>query len=401
MKTTKKLAASAMALGLVLAACGGDDDDDAAEPAPEASDDAGDDAGDDGGDDAGDDAGDEPAGDVADSAACAVDEVDGDLAFYNWAEYIDPELLTAFEEQYGVSVTQDTYDSNEAMQPIISAGNSGYDVIVPSDYMVSILIENGDLMPLNKDAIPNYSNLAPEFASDLPYDPDGAYAAPYQWGTTGLGVDKAVTGEDFPRSWSLVFDPDVAEQYGASGSITLLNDPRETMGAALKYLGYSLNSTSEEELDEAKALVADSPLQAFDSDQYDELLAQGQSVIAHGYSGNFFVQFDEADDPSQYEYFVPDEGGTRWVDNMAVVVDAPHPCTAHTFINFLLDAENGAALTNWNYYASPNGAAEAFIEAEILEDPAIYPTDLSKLEFISDTGDFEINFTDAFIEAVG
>ncbi len=393
MKTTRKFTASAMALSLVLAACGGDDD--TAEPAPASADDDAEPAGDDV---------EEASDDVAEPAAtgeCALGQVDGDLALYNWAEYLDPDLLTKFEAEFGVSVTQDTYDSNEAMQPIISAGNSGYDVIVPSDYMVSILIDNGDLMPLNKDAIPNYANLSDEFSSGLPYDEDGTYAAPYQWGTTGLGVDKAVTGEDFPRSWAMVFDPAVAEQYGASGSITLLNDPRETMGAALKYLGYSLNSTSEEELAEAKELVANAPVQAFDSDQYDELLAQGQSVVAPGYSGNFFVQFDEADDPSQYEYFVPDEGGTRWVDNMAVVADAPHPCTAHAFINFLLDAENGAALTNWNYYASPNAAAEEFIEPEILEDPAIYPTDLSKLEFISDTGDFETKFTDAFIEAIG
>jgi len=382
MTTRRKIIASVAAFTLLAAACGGDDDS-ADEPAAD------------------EPAADEPAADepAADGDTCAVGEVDGDLALYNWAEYIDPDLLVAFEEQYGVSVTEDTYDSNEAMQPIISAGNSGYDVIVPSDYMVSILIENGDLMPLQKDAIPNLSNLAPEFASGLPYDPAGDYSAPYQWGTTGLGVDKAVTGEDFPRSWAIVFDAATAEQYGTAGSITLLNDPRETIGAALKYLGYSLNSTSEEELAEAKDLISNAPVQAFDSDQYDELLAAGESVAAHGYSGNFFVQFDEADDPAQYEYFVPDEGGTRWVDNMAVVVDAPHPCTAHTFINFILDAENGAALTNWNYYASPNGAAEEFIEAEILDDPAIYPTDLSKLEFISDTGDFEINFSDAFIEA--
>jgi spermidine/putrescine transport system substrate-binding protein len=384
MKATKRIAAIVVTSALVVTACGGDDDSDAEAP-----------AGDDGGD-AGDAADDPPA-----TGECALDQVDGDLALYNWAEYIDPDLLSAFEEQYGVGVTQDTYDSNEAMQPIISAGNSGYDVIVPSDYMVSILISNGDLMPLNKEAIPNYANLADDFRSGLPYDPDGAYAAPYQWGTTGLGVDTAVLGDDFPRSWSLVFDADVAEQYGAAGSITLLNDPRETIGAALKYLGYSLNSTDPEHLEEAKALVANAPVQAFDSDQYDELVVQGQSAIGHGYSGNFFVQFDAADNPDQYEYFVPDEGGTRWVDNMAVVADAPHPCTAHTFINFLLDAENGAALTNWNYYASPNAAAEEFIEAEILEDPAIYPTDLSKLEFITDTGDFEINYTDAFIEAVG
>ena len=383
--TRRRVFASAMACSLVFAACGGDDDDSADEtdePAEESDDDSGGD------------------GDM-ETADCAVDEVDGDLALYNWAEYIDPDLLTAFEEAYGVSVTQDTYDSNEAMQPIISAGNSGYDVIVPSDYMVSIMIENGDLLALNKDAIPNMSNLADDFASGLPYDPEGDFSAPYQWGTTGLGVDKAVVGEDFPRSWALLFDEATAEEFGTAGEITLLNDPRETLGAALKYLGYSLNSTSEAELDEAKELVANASVKAFESDQYDELLAAGESVVGHGYSGNFFVQFDEADDPDQYEYFVPDEGGTRWVDNMAVVVDAPHPCTSHTFINFILDAENGATLTNWNYYASPNAAAEEFIDPEVLEDPAIYPTDLSLLEFISDTGDFEINYSDAFIEAKG
>ena len=403
----RKMMAAAVVASLALAACGGDDDEPAAdEPAADepASDESAADepASDDSGDDAGDDGGDgEAAAPAGDGPDCAVDEVDGDLFLYNWAEYIDPDLLTAFGEQYGVSVTEDTYDSNEAMQPIISAGNSGYDVIVPSDYMVSILIANGDILPLNKEAIPNYSNLADEFASGLPYDPEGAYVAPYQWGTTGLGVDKAVIGEDFPRSWALVFDQATGDELGIGDSISLLNDPRETLGAALKYLGYSLNSTSEEELNEAKELVANARVQAFDSDGYDENLAVGQTIVAHGYSGNFFVQFDEADDPSQYEYFVPDEGGTRWVDNMAVVHDAPHPCTAHAFINFILDADNGAALTNWNFYASPNEAAEASILPEILEDPAIYPEDLSKLEFISDTGDYEINFSDAFIEAKG
>ncbi len=336
-------------------------------------------------------------------AACAVGETDGDLNLYNWSEYMDPDLQTAFEEEFGVSVNEDNYDSNEAMQPIISAGNSGYDLIVPSDYMVSILIDSGDIMPIQKDAVPNLANLADEFASGLPFDPDADYSVPYQWGTTGLGVDLSVTGPDVPETWGLIFDPALAAEYNLEGAITILNDPRETMGAALKYLGYSLNTTSIDELNEAKAIVADATnrVAAFDSDQYDELLVSGQAAVTHGYSGNFLVQFFEADDPDQYTYFVPQEGGTRWVDNMAVVADAPHPCTAHTFINFLLDAENGAALTNWNYYASPNAAAEPFIDQEVLDDPVVYPTDQSKLEFIADTGDFEINFSDAFIEAKG
>lgn len=366
-----RLLAVLAALGLVASACGGDSD--------------------------------EGGGDAA-GADCAPGQTDGDLAIYNWTEYMDPELKTDFEAEFGVAITEDNYDSNEAMQPIISAGNSGYDFIVPSDYMVSILIESGDIMALQKDAIPNLSNLDPDFASGLPFDPDGTYTAPYQWGTTGLGVDLSVTGEDVPESWGLIFDADLAAQYNLEGSYaTLLNDPRETMGAALKYLGYSLNTTDDGELEEARQLVADAKARvaAYDSDQYDELLVNGDSAVAHGYSGNFIVQFDGADNPDQYAYFVPEEGGTRWVDNMAVPKDAPHPCTAHTFINYLLDAERGAQLTNWNFYASPNAASVEFIDEEVLNDPIVYPSDTSKLEFIEDTGDFEINFSDAFIEAKG
>ncbi len=355
-----------------------------------------------GSEDAGSDDAGSDGGDAGSAADCEAGETDGPLAIYNWTEYMDPDLKDAFAAEFGVEVTEDNYDSNEAMQPIVSAGGSGFDFIVPSDYMVSIMIDSGDLQPLNKDAIPNIGNLLPEFASGLPFDPTATYTAPYQWGTTGLGVDLDVTGEDVPQSWGLIFDPDLAAEYNLAGSYaTLLNDPRETMGAALKYLGYSLNTTSDAELDEAKKLVQDAAdrVAAYDSDQYDELLVTGDSQVAHGYSGNFIVQFDGAE--GNYSYFVPDEGGTRWVDNMAIPKDAPHPCTAHTFINFLLDAERGAQLTNWNFYASPNAASEEFIDPEVLEDPIVYPTDTSKLEFISDTGDFEINFSDAFIEAKG
>ena len=378
--TIRRFAALAAAGSLVLAACGGDDDaaDDAADTAEETTG--------------------ETAEVVSAGADCEVDEVDGDLFFYNWSDYMDPELIEKFEEQYGVTVTEDFYDSNEAMQPIVSAGRSGYDVIVPSDYMVSIMVEEGTLMPLNKDAIPNYANLADEFRSGLPYDPDGAFIAPYQFGTTGLGVNFNVVGEDAPRSWGLVFDPEISAAYG--GQITLLNDPRETLGAALKYLGYSLNTTDEAQLTEAKELVADavSRIAAFDSDQYSNLLVSGETVVAHGYSGNLINNVDDLDG---FEYFVPDEGGTIWIDNMGIVFDAPHPCTAHTFINFMLDAENGAQLTEWVLYGSPNGAALEFLPEELANDERLFPSDTSAYEVIVDTGDFEINFSDAFSEAKG
>jgi spermidine/putrescine-binding protein len=346
---------------------------------------------------------DDDGGSSAGPADCAVNQTDGNLAIYNWAEYIDQEELDAFAAEFDVSVTMDTYDSNEAMQPIISAGNSGYDLIVPSDYMVSILIAAGAVQELNKDALPNESNLLADFKSPS-YNENGTHSVAYQWGTTGIAVNTAVIGTDFDRSWGLIFDPELAGQF--SGQISLLNDPRETMGAALKYLGYSLNTTSQAELDEAQELVATARdnLAAFDTDQADELLVSGETAIAHGYSGDMFVQFFEADEPSDFEYFVPKEGGARWVDTIAIPFDAPHPCTAHTFINWLLTAEHGAALSNWNYYSTPNEAALALLDEELVDfitNPDLIVGGEDSLEQFVDTGDFETKYSDAFIAAKG
>lgn len=363
----RRLMSAAVAISFVAAACGSDDDG------------------------------------AAEQASCEVGETDGNLAIYNWAEYIDPEELDAFSDEFGIDVTMDAYDSNEAMQPVISAGNSGFDIIVPSSYMTGIMIEAGDVQPLNRDAIPNLSNVMDDFA-DPAYDPGGKFSAPYQWGTTGIALNTAVVGTDFEPTWGLIFDPALAGEF--SGQISLLNDPRETMGAALKYLGYSLNTTSQDELDEAQDLVsaARDNLAAFDTDQADELLVSGETVIAHGYSGDMFVQFFEADEPSDFVYFVPQEGGARWTDTIAIPSDAPHPCSAHTFINWLLTPEHGAALSNWNYYATPNEAALAGLDEELVEfitDPAIVVGGSESLEAFVDTGEFEIKYSDAFIAAKG
>lgn len=394
MRTTRRraiqLAAIPLSLALVASACGSDDDSSSSGGDTSGTDVSGTSGGDSGGD--------------MDTAECAVDEVDGDLALFNWAEYIDPDQLQEFADEYGISATMDVYDSNEAMLPQIQAGNSGYDVIVPSDYMVSIMTAGEFIQPLNQGAIPNLANLATEFQG-LPYDPDNTYSVPYQAGTTGLAVDTEVVGTDFPRSWSIVFDPEFADQFG--GQISLLNDPRETLGAALKYLGYSLNTTSQEELDQARDLVssASGNLAAFNTDSADELLTSGETAIAHGFSGDMFTQILETDEGTdRYVYFVPEEGGTRWIDNMAIPFDAPHPCTAHTFINWLMDGEQGAALANWNYYTTPNEAAKPFLDEDLLaflEDPTVITSGEESLELIVDTGDFEINYSDAFIEAKG
>ena len=335
--------------------------------------------------------------------ACEPGQTDGDLNLYNWSEYIDPELIPEFESEYGVDVVETFYDSNETALAQLEAGGAPYDVVIPSDYMVSTLIGAGLLARLNRDAIPNMANLHPTFASNLPFDPEGEYSAPYQWGTTGIGFSYEFVDPTDGVSWAVIFDPEVNSAY--AGKISILNDEREALGAALKYLGYSLNTTSEEELQAAVDVIkaAKDSIATFDSDAYDDLLVNGDTVVAHGWNGGFFAAFDEGDLWEEFGYAIPIEGGVAWVDNMVVPTVAEHPCTAHTFIDFILDAENGAQLTNFTFYASPNQAAEEFILPEILEDPAIYPPQEmltnGSLEFIADLGDFAVNYADAFVEA--
>ena len=334
----------------------------------------------------------------ADAEACELDQVDGDLNFYNWSEYIDPELITAFEEEFGADVVEDFYESNEAMLAQLQSGGV-YDLIVPSDYMIGIMIEEELLTPINTDAIPNVENLAQRFR-ELPYDPGPEYSVAYQYGTTGLGVNTELVGEDFEPSWALVFDPELTADF--PGGVSVLNDPREAMGAALKYLGYSLNDIDLEHLAEARDLIvaAKDGIATFDSDQYDEALVNGEVAVSHGYSGNMIVAIGEAENPDQYQYILPEEGATFWIDNMAVPATSESPCTAFAFINYLMDAENGATLTNWNYYGSPN---QASLDAGLIDQEVVDFYDdtetAANLEIIVDTGDYEINFTDYLAEA--
>ncbi len=377
MRQLARLIASLTVLAILVAACGGDDG--AEEP-----------------DGTSAEGGESPQG--ATGADCALDEVDGDLNLYNWSEYLDPELVTAFEEQYGVDVVEDFYESNEALLAQMQAG-AVYDMIVPSDYMVGIMIQNGLLAPVNGEAVPNLANLAAQF-TELPYDPGPEYSAAYQYGTTGLGVNVSAVGEDFPRSWALLFDPELTADF--PGGVSVLNDPREAMGAALKYLGYSLNDTDLEHLQEASDTISANleNIATFDSDQYDEALVAGEVAVSHGYSGNMIVGIGEAENPDDYEYILPEEGATLWIDNMAVPANAEHPCTAFTFMNYILDAGNGATLTNWNYYGTPNEAAMEGVDQEVLDFYA--PTfEAEGLEIIEDTGDYEINFTDYLAQAKG
>jgi spermidine/putrescine transport system substrate-binding protein len=311
-------------------------------------------------------------------------ELTEELHIYNWSEYIDPEIYADFEEEFGVKVIEDTFSSNEDLLAKLQAGATGYDLIVPSDYMVAIMIELDLLAELNYDNIPNFGNISDIFR-DPPYDPGNKYSVPYQWGTTGIGYDLDVF-EEAPDSWGYLFDPEMAAPY--AGQMSMLNDSRETIGAALKYLGYSINSTDEQELEEAKQLLIQQKawVSTYDSDGFEDLLAAGETVIAHGWSGDFFAAAEEAE---QVWYVIPSEGGVIWTDNLAIPKSAPSQYTAEAFINYLLRPEVGAKITNYTWYGSPNKASEEFIDPEILEEPAIYPPEevMDKLEFIRDVGE--------------
>jgi spermidine/putrescine-binding protein len=312
------------------------------------------------------------------------EELADTLYLYNWSEYMDPEVLEQFEEEFGVKVTEDTFGSNEEMLAKLQAGAGGYDIIFPSDYMVDIMIGEGLLAEIDHEKVPNIKHIDPLFA-DPPYDPGMVHCIPYMWGTTGLGYNQDVF-EEPPDSWAYVFDPDLVSQY--EGQITMLNDVRETVGAALKYLGYSLNTTDEGALMEARDLLMEQKewLYGYEAEQYAPLISADETVIAHGYNGYFLMT---ALEDERIWYVIPKEGATIWADNMCIPESAPNKYTAQVFIDFLLRPEVNAQLVNYLWYPSPNKAAEEFIDPEILEDPAIYPPAdvMEVLEWIEDVGE--------------
>lgn len=323
-------------------------------------------------------------------------ELDTELSVYNWDDYIDEDLLSAYEEEYGVDIIYDTYASNEDLLAKMQAGATGYDVIFPSDYMVSQMLELGLLAEIDTNDMPNFANIGDEF-KDAPFDPGNAHCVPYQWGTTGIGfrAGNEFFEENEPDSWAYLFEPELLEQF-AEGGVNVLNDQRELMAAALFYLGYSPNSMEQTELEEARDLMLEAKpyWKTFNSEDYDDtLLIPDEVVLSQGWSGDvanaYWNTYDEETEDGNWYYAIPKEGAIKWLDNICIPASTERYDTAVHFVNYLLDAENGAAITNYTYYASPNVAANEFIETEVLEDPSIYPPDdvRERLEWLEEVGD--------------
>ncbi|NEO86081.1 MAG: spermidine/putrescine ABC transporter substrate-binding protein [Spirulina sp. SIO3F2] len=304
------------------------------------------------------------------------------LSIYNWSDYIDESVITDFESQFNATVEYDTFDSNEAMLAKIQQGNPGYDIIVPTGDFVAGMIAEGLLEELDLGNIPNLNNIAERFL-DPPFDPGNRYSVPYQWGTIGIGYNTTAAGGEI-TSWEEIFDAKYA------GRVALMEDPRAMLGVILMTLGYDPNTTDPDELKAAKDYLIEHKdvIATFAPDTGEDLLNQGEVDIAVEWNGDVFQVMEEND---EIEYVIPEEGTIVWVDNLAIPKDAPNKELAEKFINFVLEPEVSAMISNYIKYGNPNEAAleQKLIDQEDLDNPGIYPPPetFKKLKYANDLGD--------------
>ncbi len=301
------------------------------------------------------------------------------LHIYTWADYIKPELIHRFEADRGCAVVIDTFDSNEAMYAKIKAGAGGYDLITPSSYMVKILYDQGLLQPLDHELLPNLSHIDPDYLK-IAIDPEMHHSVPYLLTNAGLACLKSRV-PDFQATWKMLDRKDL------KGRMTMLNDMRETIGAALKSLGYSLNSNSDSELEEAREVVIrwKRNLAKFENEQYKTGLASGEFLLVHGYSGDILqVQRENPD----VMFDVPVEGTSIACDDLVITKDSKQVSLAHQFINFMHEPDVAAANTNFVNYLCPNKTSYSAISEKIAHNPGVFlkPEIFSKSEVIHDLG---------------
>ncbi|MHA6300199.1 polyamine ABC transporter substrate-binding protein [Devosia sp. CAU 1758] len=302
------------------------------------------------------------------------------LNIYNWSDYIAEDTIANFEAETGIKVNYDVYDNNEIVDSKLLAGNSGYDIVVPSGNFLERQILAGLILPLDKSKLPNLGNLDPAvMATAAEQDPDNSHAVPYMINTIGLGYNVAKVTEALGpdadlESWDLLFKPEVVEKLAGCG-VTVLDSPSEVMGIALHYLGLDPNSENEEDLAKAEELMNSikPSLRYYHSSQYIDDLANGEVCLSLGYSGDIFIASDSAAEGVEVNYLIPKEGAATLFDFLAIPADAPHPENAHAFINYILEPEVVAAITNYVFYANPNLPALEFVDDEVKSNPGIYP----------------------------
>lgn len=315
-----------------------------------------------------------------------------ELHVFMWSDYMDESLLDAYERTYGVDVQVDTYASNAELLARLKEGGN-YDVIFPSDYMVAELISLNLLAPLDLERIPNARTIMPHLRHPA-YDPEGAYSVPYVWGVSGLLYHVPTFADAPPDSWAYLFAPDRLGRYASQG-VNVLKDRRELIGAALKYLGYSVNETDEKHLLEARDLIRKAKpfwKEMNAADYIDSLVIPGKVVLSQARSRDAFIAvwgtLDPATQKRTWNFVAPREGSTFWVDAIAIPASSPRKRTAEHFINFLLEPKNQAANANYTHFAAPSEEAKTYIAPDVLQDPGVYPPAevIARTEWIEDVG---------------
>jgi spermidine/putrescine transport system substrate-binding protein len=299
----------------------------------------------------------------------------GQLSIYNWFDYMPQELLDKFSKQYDVEVTMDTYDSNETLLARLKAGVTGYDIAVPGDYMVQILIQEGMLEKVQPNQMENFKNMDPQWV-DVYWDPGREYSVPYQWGTTSFMVDSDVYDGDID-TLDIIFNPPQA----LSGKINMLKDVNDVLNMGLRYLGFARCNDNPDELKQPNELLQTGKPHwlSFNSDGAKEVLVSGD--VAAGMIWNGFGMRARAEQAS-LKYAYPKQGFTGWMDNIVVLKGAPNLENAKLFLNFMLDPQNAAALTNFARYTAGVKGTEPYLDAELASAPELKLPEGTKPEFV-------------------
>lgn len=287
------------------------------------------------------------------------------LNIYNVGDYIDEDLITKFEEETGITVVYETYDTNESMYQKLKSGSTKYDLIFPSDYMVEKLIAEDLVAEIDYSKIPNYKYIMEDYR-DPAYDPGNKYSVPYMWGTFGILYNKTMVDEEDVKSWDVLWNP----KY--KGEIQMLDSVRDTMGISLIRLGHSINTQKTSEIEAAKKeLIKQLPLvQAYVNDDGKDRLIVGDAAMGIVYNGDALVLMDENPDLA---YSVPQEGTNRWIDAMCIPKIGENKDYAEEFINFILEPENALQNVEYIEYSTPNQAAYDMLDEETRNNPTAYP----------------------------
>ena len=288
------------------------------------------------------------------------------LRVFNWGDYIDKSVITDFEKEYNIKVIYKTYATNEDMYVSLKSGGETYDVAIPSDYMISRMINEDMLHKIDLNNIPNYQYIDDEF-KNLPFDPSNEYSVPYMWGTLGIIYNKTMV-DDPVDSWEILWNEKYAKQ------ILMVDSQRDSIGLTLQMLGYSMNSKNIDELEEAKQRLMDQkPLVlAYVGDEVKDKMVAGEAALAVVWSGDAVAMKRENPD---LEYVVPKEGGNLWFDSAVIPKSSKQKEEAEKFINYLCETDIAFRNTDYIGYSTPHVEAMKMLDEELLEDPAAYPSD--------------------------